>query len=70
MPSSVRRSTKSRQASSMLLALVPSGRFIGSLTAVAVSERSTGISVCVIGFPGNTTNETPAAILEGSRADY
>jgi hypothetical protein len=59
MPSSVRRSTKSRQASSMLLALVPSGRFIGSLTAVAASERSTGISECVIGFPIDTAKETP-----------
>jgi hypothetical protein len=28
----------------MLLALVPSGRFIGSLTAVPASERSTGVS--------------------------
>ncbi len=30
----------------MLLALVPSGRFIGNLTAVPTSERSVSVSGC------------------------
>ena len=43
----------------MLLALVPSGRFIGNFTAVAVIERSKGASARDIGKPGGTAEETP-----------
>lgn len=46
---------------SWLLALVPGARFIGSLTAVHASERSTGASVCIIGFLGIRPTAAPAA---------
>jgi hypothetical protein len=47
----------------MLLALVPSGRFIGNFTAVAASERSTGPLVCIVGSLGKRPSAAPAASL-------
>jgi hypothetical protein len=35
----------------MLFALVPSGRFIGSVTAVAVSERSVSLLLLMASVP-------------------
>jgi hypothetical protein len=43
----------------MLLALVPRGRFIGSFTAVAISERSTRDPVRDIGNTDDKANGTP-----------
>src|SRR5689334_5528917 len=63
MPFWTSTSTSRRQASLMLLALVPSGRFMGSLTAVAVSERSASALLFVNLRPSATVQKSVWALF-------
>src|SRR6266436_10041443 len=71
MPSWVRRSTSSRHALSMLFALVPSGRFIGSVTAVAVSERSVSLRLLMTSVsPWSTQGGQRNPLTRDRRQDF
>src|SRR5258708_26064503 len=71
MRSWMRRSTSSGHALSMLFALVRSGRVIGSVTAVAVSERSVSLRLLMTSVsPWSTQGGQRNPLTRDRRQDF